>query len=40
MPSVVIVDDHGLFRAGVRAELEGLVEVARRRRQASRRPCG
>ena len=26
-PSVVIVDDHGLFRAGVRAELEGLVEV-------------
>jgi DNA-binding NarL/FixJ family response regulator len=27
-PSVVIVDDHGLFRAGVRAELEGLVEVA------------
>ena len=28
MPTVVIVDDHGLFRAGVRAELEGLVEVA------------
>ena len=27
-PSVVIVDDHGLFRAGVRAELEGLVDVA------------
>jgi DNA-binding NarL/FixJ family response regulator len=26
-PSVVIVDDHELFRAGVRAELEGLVEV-------------
>jgi DNA-binding NarL/FixJ family response regulator len=26
-PSVVIVDDHGLFRSGVRAELEGLVEV-------------
>jgi DNA-binding NarL/FixJ family response regulator len=27
MPTVVIVDDHELFRAGVRAELEGLVEV-------------
>ena len=27
LPSVVIVDDHALFRAGVRAELEGLVEV-------------
>src|SRR3954470_3474730 len=27
-PSVVIVDDHALFRAGVRAELEGLVEVS------------
>jgi DNA-binding NarL/FixJ family response regulator len=27
MTSVVIVDDHGLFRAGVRAELEGLVDV-------------
>ena len=27
-PSVVIVDDHALFRSGVRAELEGLVEVA------------
>jgi len=26
-PSVVIVDDHDLFRAGVRAELEGRVEV-------------
>jgi DNA-binding NarL/FixJ family response regulator len=26
-PRVVIVDDHGLFRAGVRAELEGLVNV-------------
>jgi DNA-binding NarL/FixJ family response regulator len=26
-PRVVIVDDHQLFRAGVRAELEGLVEV-------------
>ena len=26
-PSVVIVDDHALFRAGVRAELEGLVDV-------------
>ena len=25
--SVVIVDDHHLFRAGVRAELDGLVEV-------------
>jgi DNA-binding NarL/FixJ family response regulator len=25
--SVVIVDDHGLFRSGVRAELEGLVDV-------------
>ena len=28
LPSVVIVDDHALFRAGVRAELEGLVDVA------------
>jgi RNA polymerase sigma factor (sigma-70 family) len=28
-PSVVIVDDHELFRAGVRAELEALVEVRR-----------
>lgn len=27
-PSVVIVDDHALFRAGVRAELQGLVRVA------------
>jgi DNA-binding NarL/FixJ family response regulator len=26
-PSVVIVDDHHLFRSGVRAELDGLVEV-------------
>jgi DNA-binding NarL/FixJ family response regulator len=26
-PRVVIVDDHALFRAGVRAELDGLVEV-------------
>ena len=25
--SVVIVDDHGIFRSGVRAELEGRVEV-------------
>jgi DNA-binding NarL/FixJ family response regulator len=27
LPGVVIVDDHELFRAGVRSELEGLVEV-------------
>jgi DNA-binding NarL/FixJ family response regulator len=27
LPRVVIVDDHGLFRAGVRAELEGAVDV-------------
>jgi len=27
LPAVVIVDDHELFRAGVRAELEGLVDV-------------
>jgi DNA-binding NarL/FixJ family response regulator len=27
LPTIVIVDDHELFRAGVRAELEGLVEV-------------
>jgi DNA-binding NarL/FixJ family response regulator len=27
LPSVVIVDDHELLRAGVRAELEGMVEV-------------
>ena len=26
-PRVVLVDDHALFRAGVRAELEGLVDV-------------
>jgi DNA-binding NarL/FixJ family response regulator len=26
-PSVVIVDDHRIFRSGVKAELEGLVEV-------------
>ena len=26
-PRVVIVDDHQLFRAGVRAELEGHVEI-------------
>ncbi|HKH22908.1 MAG TPA: response regulator transcription factor [Solirubrobacterales bacterium] len=26
-PSVVIVDDHGIFRSGVKAELEGMVEV-------------
>jgi DNA-binding NarL/FixJ family response regulator len=26
-PRVVIVDDHGLFRTGVRAELDGLVDV-------------
>jgi DNA-binding NarL/FixJ family response regulator len=26
--SVFLVDDHGLFRAGVRAELDGLVELA------------
>ena len=26
-PSVVIVDDHAIFRSGVRAELEGLVEI-------------
>ena len=26
-PTVVIVDDHHLFRAGVRAELDGLVDV-------------
>jgi DNA-binding NarL/FixJ family response regulator len=26
-PRVVIVDDHALFRAGVRSELEGLVDV-------------
>ena len=27
LPTVVLVDDHGLFRAGVRAELDGLVEI-------------
>jgi DNA-binding NarL/FixJ family response regulator len=27
LPTVVLVDDHALFRAGVRAELEGLVKV-------------
>jgi DNA-binding NarL/FixJ family response regulator len=27
-PRVVIVDDHGLFRSGVRAELESLVRIA------------
>ena len=27
-PRLVIVDDHGLFRAGVRAELEQLVRIA------------
>lgn len=27
MPSVVLVDDHSLFRSGVRAELDGLVDV-------------
>ncbi len=27
-PSVVIVDDHALFRAGVRSELEKLVEIS------------
>jgi DNA-binding NarL/FixJ family response regulator len=26
-PTVVIVDDHALFRAGVRAELDGLVDI-------------
>ncbi|HEY8001700.1 MAG: response regulator [Vicinamibacteria bacterium] len=26
-PSVVIVDDHAIFRSGVRAELDGLVDV-------------
>jgi DNA-binding NarL/FixJ family response regulator len=27
LPTIVLVDDHALFRAGVRAELEGLVTV-------------
>ena len=26
-PTVVVVDDHGLFRSGVRTELEGVLEV-------------
>ena len=26
-PTVVIVDDHRIFRTGVKAELEGMVEV-------------
>ena len=26
-PSIVIVDDHALFRSGVRSEVEDLVEV-------------
>jgi DNA-binding NarL/FixJ family response regulator len=26
-PRVVLVDDHGLFRAGVRSELDGLVDI-------------
>ena len=26
-PTVVIVDDHAIFRSGVRAELEDLVEI-------------
>jgi hypothetical protein len=26
-PSVVIVDDHRIFRSGVKAELDGIVEV-------------
>jgi DNA-binding NarL/FixJ family response regulator len=26
-PTVVIVDDHGIFRSGVKAELDGMVEV-------------
>ena len=50
-PTVVIVDDHAIFRAGVRAELEGLVEVQAdvglgrgggapdRRAEARRRPA-
>jgi DNA-binding NarL/FixJ family response regulator len=28
LPRVVLVDDHRLFRSGVRAELDGLVEIA------------
>jgi DNA-binding NarL/FixJ family response regulator len=27
LPTVVIVDDHGIFRSGVKAELDGLVDV-------------
>jgi DNA-binding NarL/FixJ family response regulator len=27
LPTVVLVDDHAIFRAGVRAELDGLVEI-------------
>ncbi|WCB93618.1 Oxygen regulatory protein NreC [Baekduia alba] len=27
LPTVVLVDDHALFRAGVRSELDGLVEI-------------
>lgn len=27
LPTVVLVDDHALFRAGVRAELDGLVDI-------------
>jgi DNA-binding NarL/FixJ family response regulator len=27
LPTVLLVDDHALFRAGVRSELEGLVEI-------------
>src|SRR4051812_50218084 len=27
LPTVVLVDDHALFRAGVRAELDGLVQI-------------
>jgi DNA-binding NarL/FixJ family response regulator len=27
LPTVVIVDDHRIFRSGVRTELEGLVDV-------------
>jgi DNA-binding NarL/FixJ family response regulator len=27
LPTVVLIDDHALFRAGVRSELEGLVQI-------------
>ena len=27
LPTVVLVDDHAIFRAGVRAELDGLVTI-------------